>query len=382
MKAHRKADLLKQLFRIDPAPLAEVRTRGVRPKGLEPSEDPTLKNLIEFIKHETPLPAAAIEWLGLLGLLYGVPFNNLAADEKLLSNAILDDTLPPEQWLSRLAELYHIDPTELKEYEGRLDTSTKAMLQSNALRFFYIDPNWINSLIDGALSIGIHNSVDFKLQLALHKAFKKEIEQVMVDHRVKLQDKPIVPNVFPEQLGTMAGLLFRSPIVAQWTGLEIVGFRTEQAQPDDPEQMLDILRMERLAPSIMLVIFKGIPKKVLIKEPTEGISSGLEVRDEKTYQIVLRHFTGENEIGKPYQDGQGNSLLYTLDQKTDFRDVDQRTLNIRDLKGHLLQAIKAHDPSIKDKTLSPKDLGVELINSPRWFSYTPSGKIQPKAEQP
>jgi hypothetical protein len=56
------------------------------------------------------LPEDLSKWLGRLRLLKGVPFNYLVPDERML---------PPE-----------------------------------SIRFFYLDMNWVDSLLDGAFSIG------------------------------------------------------------------------------------------------------------------------------------------------------------------------------------------------------------------------------------
>ncbi|MEM9920883.1 MAG: hypothetical protein AAF990_22480 [Bacteroidota bacterium] len=373
-EANLKVGMLKQLFQIGQQKKAnqKFRLRGGR-KGMlamdeTAAEDSNLKNLIQFIKTETPLPEAATQWLGLLGLLYGVPFNNLVADEKMLSNDILAKDLTSTQWLKRLADLYNIDSQSLKAYEGNLDNASKERLRTNALRFFYVDLNWIDSLIDGALSIGVHNSVDYQLQLAVHKAFKEEIEQAMVNHRVLLRGQQEVPKYLPERLGTFSGLLFRSPIVAQWTGLEIIGYKTATADPEDDRQMVDILRMERLSPNIMMVLFKGVPQKVTIKEPSESIYSGLQRQGENDFRLVLRNFTDQDDIGKPYEKN-GTALTYSLDPKADFRSTDQRVLNISNLRKNVLKSIKGIDKSVKTNGLSPKDMGVEWINAPRTFNY-------------
>src|SRR3984885_3921005 len=59
-----------------------------------------------------PPPPDLVDWLTKLKLLYGIPFNYLVPDEQFL-------------------------PME-------------------TLRFFQVDPDWINSLTDGALSVGRH----------------------------------------------------------------------------------------------------------------------------------------------------------------------------------------------------------------------------------
>ncbi|MEO1518248.1 MAG: hypothetical protein AAFV95_24725 [Bacteroidota bacterium] len=389
-KAKKMAGMMKTLFQADTSTYAprKKKRKGLRLRGATPAakvtkqDDPGLKNLIEFIRKETPLPDSLIEWLGLLGLLYGVPFNNLVPDEKMLANDVMAKNLPAREWLSKLSKLYNIPSQELVHYQDRLDEANKQLLRTNALRFFYIDPNWIDSLINGALSVGVHNSVDFRFQLAIHKAIKVDIEQAMINHRAEMMGKPLAK--IPQEIGTIAGLLFRSPIVTQWTGLEIVGYKSTNADPKDKQQMIPALRISPLSPTVILVLFQGVPKKVLIKEPSEGATSGFTAKEtivdgkvSFTYEMALRKFKGEFEIGKPYEDASGNSVMYQLQDK-DFRNKEKRTLNIRNLRRNVLGAIKVHDTSVKARSLRPRDMGVELINSPRYFSYTPSGKLNRK----
>ncbi len=323
--------------------LLQIHTPGALRKRALVQEDPALKPLMEFILTETPLAEEAIEWLAQLALLYGVPFNNLAADESMLKN-------PKSQTPNRLQEI-------------------------SALRFFYIDMNWLNSMLDGALSIGAHNSKDFRVQQALHKAYRPLIEQAILDQRLKLRNKPILPKPAPEKMGTLSGLLFRSPVVAQWPGLEILGYLSADSGEKDPGQILDILRMDRLAPDIMLIIFKGVPGKVIVKEPSEGVYAGFErtIKEEgdAAYQIILRQLH-EDKVGKPFVDGRQEPVSYKLKNETDFRDFDRRILNVNELKQSLLREIQARRP--KQTALSPRDMGIEFINSPRYYIFKPAKK--------
>ena len=62
------------------------------------------------------MPDSLTKWLGKLALLTGVPFNYLVPDERML-------------------------PLE-------------------SIRFFYLDPNWVAALSDGAFSIGRNLTAD------------------------------------------------------------------------------------------------------------------------------------------------------------------------------------------------------------------------------
>lgn len=325
--------------------------------GLKDTEKP-YQNLIKFIINDIPLPESIIEWLGKLALLYGVPFNNLVADETMLSNSTKSGTPKKE--------------------------APAVLLEKNCLRFFYIDMGWIDSMIDGALSLATQNNADMALQKAIHVAYRSQIEQQLLNYRKHLKNLKVKDsNIEPSQLGTLSGLLFRSPIVAQWPGLEIKAF----FQEGDPENtnaadMLQVLRMERLAPDVMLAIFSsqftdkaptdnsGIPKMIVVKEPSESVYNGFQGKGGQkatdTYTMELRKLSGKN-VGKAY----GNNKTYTLQKNTDFRDFDNRVLNVKALETNILEAYShINNPSPKIPTqLNPKDMAALFINSPRHYVF-------------
>ncbi len=372
----KKIKKLEQLFHLQPPEVSALAARDLTPQQVS-----ELKTLMDFIKAEAPLPNSLIQWLARLGLLYGVPFNNLVVDEKLLSHDI----------------------------GAKAGAEAQRLSANNVLRFFYIDMHWIDSLIDGAISIGTHNSRDFKLQQAVHEAFRSHIKNEMLDHRQKIKGKPIVERLFPEKMGTLGGFLMRSPIIAQWPGIEIKGYKEVVAtddygakvqEIDQPDNIMEVLRMERLAMDTMLLIFKGVPKCILIKEPSESVYSGLKYvktvsggghsglqyikaasgggdpalqyitkveTQESGYELTLRHVKGENRIGKPImKQGKDSAEFYKV-QKKDFRNLKKRVLNLTKLRTNLLEKLKKEDPKIKK--LSPKDMAVQLINSPRYHFF-------------
>lgn len=331
--------------------------------GLDNQED-TYQSLLKFLVEDLPLPASLLEWLGKLALLYGVPFNNLVAEETMLTNS--------QQWV-----------------KGKKDAPTN-LLEKNCLRFFYLDMSWIDSMIDGALSLATQNTADYQLQKALHIAFRAQIEQQMLNYRRHLKDlPPNDPLLVPTQMGTISGLLFRSPIVEQWPGLEVKAF-FQNGHPDNnnPADMLQVLRMERLAPDVLLLLFSsqfkdqpptknsGIPEMIVLKEPSESVYNGFDstggTKANDAYTMELRKLSGKN-IGAAYG-GKANPKLYQL-QQTDFRDFENRVLNIAALKKNICAAYKTI-PSPRPKVperLSPKDMAALFINSPRHYVFNPKG---------
>ncbi|KAF5531686.1 hypothetical protein FMEXI_12832 [Fusarium mexicanum] len=110
-------------------------------------------------------------------------------------------------------------------------------LPQNSIRFFYVDPTWLNAYLDGALSIGNHVEGD---QDSVRAAIKLLLGKLFTTENVESGYKPQVPT---------SGLLLRSPLVADFEDLGIHAPR----RPDDSRA--PILRRVKLAPDILLVLF-------------------------------------------------------------------------------------------------------------------------------
>jgi hypothetical protein len=189
----------------------------------EKLKDPDTKNKI--LDSAPPIPDQVRRWLGRLSLLYGIPFGYLVPDEK--------------------------------------------MLEMESLRFFYVDPQWMECLVDGALSVG--RSLDVRLLLGKTMAgnFLEEVLEEAKKVRPELQGRERQPS---SAQGTwqLTGFILRSAVVAGWRGLEI------RAYGDDRDKPLPILRLERISNDTMLCIFEGVMKRLVITQPPESMHFGVE----------------------------------------------------------------------------------------------------------
>lgn len=198
------------------------------------------------------------EWLKNLKLLSGVPFGYLVPDLELL----------PEE----------------------------------SIRFFYIDNNWINNMIDGACSIGRH-------------------------HEEYSDDKRAIPYLKDDSYRT--GFLLRSMLVEGWPGLEVIGY-------DICNKKISKERLMRLSPSILLCIFEGEISKVIIRKPAEALHFSFDFdEDKKSFiKIVI-----ENEI------------------KVEFRNSN-RVININQLVDDISNASGASSADFACKMV---DKGEEIV---------------------
>jgi hypothetical protein len=169
------------------------------------------------IHADTEVPDNVRQWLNRLKLLYGVPFNYLVADEDLLP--------------------------------------------SESIRFFSLDLNWLYALVEGAYSIGRLTTAvaahDAVLGARVHAATIPSTTALM-------QDGPAPASQ------QVTGFLLRSGVVSGWPGLEVTAYDSANTLLTPP------LRMERLAPTILLFMVAGTIHHVDIHEPAEGLHFGID----------------------------------------------------------------------------------------------------------
>jgi hypothetical protein len=182
---------------------------------------------------DPPLPPSVLQWFTQLTLLYGVPFPYLVADAALL---------PPE-----------------------------------SVRFFYVDQNWLDRAIDGALSVATMSTADDVFNEALFDAVYAANAGSQQAMRSKLRQK--TPPETTIAGGTYTGLLFRSIVVSGWPGLEV--YATKDGAP------VEILRMDRLSPTVLLVLFSDVPTEVVFHEPSEQLHFGMLVKG-SAFEATLR----------------------------------------------------------------------------------------------
>jgi hypothetical protein len=166
------------------------------------------------------LPDSVVDWLARLRLLCNVPFAYLVPDHRLL-------------------------PTE-------------------AIRFFYLNRNWSDAAVDGALSVGAVTTKDRAQLQGLHATLRDALDRQ--ERRIWAKDAGATPADGPAEVVT--GFLLRSRAVSGWPGLHV--------RASNDGRQLQLLRMERLAPAVLLALLDGIPDRVVIEEPRGGVQFGVD----------------------------------------------------------------------------------------------------------
>jgi hypothetical protein len=178
------------------------------------------------------LPDDVRTWLARARLLEGVPFQHLVADA---------DLLPPE-----------------------------------SIRFFFVDREWTDAMTQGALSVGTITSRDRIALQALHARLRDEVDAE--ERRVRAVGGEAVPAA---PAGTITGFLLRSRAVSGWPALHVRAYRTDFEPDDGPlpdePQRVRLLRLERLAPAVLLCLFDGVPAVLHLEEPRTGVQYGVDL---------------------------------------------------------------------------------------------------------
>ncbi|WP_212004525.1 hypothetical protein [Chitinophaga sp. HK235] len=253
---------------------------------------------------------------------------------------ILPDNLTT--WLAQLTLLYGVPVAYM--------TADNRMLPLESMRFFYMDRNWLDRLVDGALSVGVLSSREQVFNEAFYEEIYAQIDVKQLQLRSTLRKEPL-PTVVAAG-GGMTGVIFRSAVVSGWPGLEIEGL--------SGGTLLNILRMDRLSDNTMLCIWDGLPDTVNFIEPAEGLHFGI-IRNPaaSTYSVNLRGLGYPAD--KPYPAGE---QIYNgaapVQASGGFRSgTEAGVMDIIALKNNIIQAMPTG--ALPDGKLSPGAFAIQMV---------------------
>jgi hypothetical protein len=282
---------------------------------------------------QQPQVAAAVDWLAGLRLLEGLPFCCL------VPNA--------------------------------------AMLPAESIRFFYVDPNYLDALCDGANSIGQQTSRDVAQAAALRPALREAAIQAtgkLRSRRIATNPRRAATNLrraapmkMAAQTATssdpVAGLLLRSAIVSGWPGLEVKAYtavlpNSNPLQPD-PASLVAPLRMERLAPDVLLCLYPRIPVWIELDEPHESLAFGVEdpAKPGDPPVVALRYLDNANG-------DMGLTNGTTASLTSGFLRGDSRVLDVAAWQAHLAGVVpKSSTP------WSPAAFAIQMVRAPEQIIF-------------
>ena len=187
---------------------------------------PISKNQPQPVKEQITLTEDLVEWIANLILLYPVPFHYLVPHPLLL---------PPE-----------------------------------SLRFFHLDDNWVNALVDGAFSIAVRSLDDPSAASRLE--LQSALSKIVYQYRLRLLGKE--PEWEPKESYMnipKSGFLLRSRMVSGWPGVEV----TAKTSATQDQTLPKILRFDQIAEDVLFCLARGTVDEVTFREPREGITFGV-----------------------------------------------------------------------------------------------------------
>lgn len=235
---------------------------------------------------EPAIPATVQNWLGQAMLLYGVPFQYLVPDQEML-------------------------PLE-------------------SIRFFYLNPDWLDGLLQGACSVGRTSHTDeladqflrtcfFKVSEMLASQLRSSAAQAAkarrgepnAEDKTYKADEATVGKLVVDETTVLhwplSGYLLRSAAVESWIGLEAKAKGVDRA--GQSLGSLKILRMDRLAPDILLCIYNGKVTEIEVKQPAEAIHFGAAITKSGYEKTGLRKIKGAiGELGDLLEDKKIDSV--------------------------------------------------------------------------
>ena len=193
-------------------------------------------------------------------------------------------TITPEALLRFLAGL-----RMLKDVPFNTLVPDSRLLPNESIRFFFLDRAWTDALVQGALSVATANSVERAQLEALYPRVEAEIDDAERKYRA-----PGGEALSHGTAGLVSGFLLRSAAVAGWPGLHVRAYATEpggndtDVLPENHASRIKLLRLERLAPAVLLALFDGLPQVVHIEEPRQGVQFGVKLDRDRRGRGIAR----------------------------------------------------------------------------------------------
>lgn len=248
-------------------------------------------------------PETITAWLARLGLLYGVPFEYLVPDYRML---------PPE-----------------------------------SIRWGFLDENWTALAIDGAMAVGRSNTATASVDPDMRAAVNRALPTARSGVRPTLRRAAV-----PAQAavgGTVTVMLIRSAVVGGYPGMEIRGL-------DSHGQDVELLRYDHLAKDVAIAMFAELPATVELLEPPEGLHFG--VRELNGAMTTLLRSLQPATLGQQVTSG-GTAVTVTLPPRSNSAS---NVLDVVASMNNLVAALQQYD-GFTGTSLSPADMAIELVRA-------------------
>jgi hypothetical protein len=180
------------------------------------------------------------------------------------------------------------------------------LLPDESIRFFYLDRSWTDRLADGAIAIGKIGSRDQAHHQAHAPGVNQQLDQterivrqLQIGKNGSFADQKTANDGNQSSGSVVTGFLLRSAAVAGWPSMDVRAYDQDLPEPLDAgsqnaiQHQLLTLRLELLSPSVLIALFQGIPKLVIIEEPHHSVQFGILDPDANgNFSMYIRNTTG------------------------------------------------------------------------------------------
>lgn len=212
-----------------------------------------------------------------------------------------------------------------------------SFLPPESIRFFYIDENFIQAMINGATSIARNCTAEEEIDraaLPIVTACSKKRSVHMRRAKIHANHQQKLDCVYTENSEVRTGFLLRSSLVHRRKGIVIYAKKGDNTLPT--------LRLDLIAPDIMLGIFDGEPTHLTITEPKCGLRFGCQDNSLKNPVISLK------DLGKPVE-----NAYYSVPADTNGR------IDVLAAAGQIQSVLKSKGELNTD--VSPQIFAYELL---------------------
>ena len=198
----------------------------------------------------------------------------VTGDPSVTADLLGDVAVPVDLagWLGRLATLYCVPYRYLVPDES--------MLVPESIRFFRLDINWVQALVDGAFSIGrnLSTSGATTLRATIDTAVHAGFHQAALDAAGNARATALGVDAQTTGLPVISGFILRSWVVPAYPGLGVDAYAVPRVLDQPPPPTLPILRFERLSPvaDTVICLVEGDVAQFDVHEPPEHLHFGID----------------------------------------------------------------------------------------------------------
>lgn len=257
---------------------------------------------------------------------------------------------PPAYVAERLAEL-----RLLHDVPFQYVVPDAALAPAESIRFFHLDEGWTDALAEGALAVDGTGDEATRGRRAFART-RDARDQAVARVRDRRRGRPATSR----ETGPITGFLLRSSAVARWPGMQVRAYSGSIPPDVDPDEAPDgvrlgLLRLEQVAPSLLLALFDGVPSLVVVEEPPGGVVLGISVHQGGDWRLPLR--TREGELIED------DNEVVRVDVPLRPGGEELGVVDVAALRDHLEEAAGSH--SEMPEVVSPAVLGL-LLTRPPW----------------